>query len=320
MKKSKKLLIFIFAILVTVNTKDAQAKIGLSVEPSLVTIQIKPGKAITKAFTVKNSSDVEKQLVVRLLPFEKADNAGNPALDVKTNSPWLKYFTLSNTNVKFDEPFTVKENSSEQIILSISIPENANVEDFYTTLLFSTYTNALPTDTKGTIISASIGANLLLTITPEVDPKTILKVDNIKITSPNIKIGRRVFVDSLTPITYELKASNIGNHITQSKGTTSITKKDEVLSLQGILPQYIISKNTRQLLNLDGGNTFKFTPNPLSFGWHNIKVNIKSDNTNSNNSVEFFIFPFKISLGLVIGLFLLRTVLQFSRKKVDTDI
>ncbi len=287
MKKSKKLLIFIFAILVTVNTKDAQAKIGLSVEPSLVTIQIKPGKAITKAFTVKNSSDVEKQLVVRLLPFEKADNAGNPALDVKTNSPWLKYFTLSNTNVKFDEPFTVKENSSEQIILSISIPENANVEDFYTTLLFSTYTNALPTDTKGTIISASIGANLLLTITPEVDPKTILKVDNIKITSPNIKIGRRVFVDSLTPITYELKASNIGNHITQSKGTTSITKKDEVLSLQGILPQYIISKNTRQLLNLDGGNTFKFTPNPLSFGWHNIKVNIKSDNTNSNNSVEF---------------------------------
>ncbi len=320
MRKKILLLIFIFAILVTVNTKDAQAKIGLSVEPSLVTIQIKPGKAITKAFTIKNSSGVEKQLVVRLLPFEKADNAGNPALDVKTNSPWLKYFTLSNTNIKFDEPFTVKENSSEQIILSISIPENANVEDFYATLLFSTYTNTLPTDTKGTIISASIGANLLVTITSEVDPKTILKVDNIKITSPNIKIGRRVFVDSLTPITYELKASNIGNHITQSKGTTSIIKKDEVISLQGILPQYIISKNTRQLLNIDGGNTFKFTPNPLSFGWHNIKVNIKSDNTNSNNSVEFFIFPFKISIGLVIGLFLLKTVLQFSRKKVDIDI
>lgn len=320
MRKKILLHIFIFAIFVSVNAKSVHAKIGLSVEPSLVTIQIKPGKAITKAFTVKNSSDIEKQLVVRLLPFEKADNAGNPTLDVKTNSPWLKYFTLSNTNVKFDEPFTVKENSSEQIILSISIPENANVEDFYATLLFSTYTNTLPADTKGTIISASIGANLLVTITSEVDPKTILKVDNIKITSPNLKIGRRVFVDSLTPITYELKASNIGNHITQSKGTATITKKVEVLSVQGILPQYIISKNTRQLLNIDGGNTFKFTPNPLSFGWHNIKVNIKSDNTNSNNSVEFFIFPFKISLGLVIGLFLLRTVLQFSRKKVDTDI
>lgn len=312
--------IFIFAILFSFNTKSVQAKIGLSVEPSLVTIQVKPGKAITKAFTVKNSSDIEKQLVVRLIPFEKADNKGNPVLDPKTNSPWLKYFTLSNTNIKFDEPFTIKENSSEQIILSISIPENANVEDFYTTLLFSTYTNTLPADTKGTIISASIGANLLATITPEVDPKTILKVDSIKITSPNLKIGRRVYIDSLTPLTYELTASNIGNHITQTKGTTTITKKDEILSLQGLLPQYIISKNTRQLLNNDGGNTFNFTPHPLSYGWHKIKVNIKSENTNSSNSTDFFVFPFKISVGLLIGLFLLKTALQFSRKKVDTDI
>lgn len=319
MKNLKLTLIVLIALILT-STKEAHAKIGLSVEPSLVTIQIKPGKAITKAFTVKNSSDIEKQLVVRLLPFEKADNKGNPVLDLKTNSPWLKYFTLSNTNIKFDEPFTIKENSSEQIILSISIPENANVEDFYATLLFSTYTNTLPADAKGTIISASIGANLLVTITSEVDPKTILKVDNIKITSPNIKIGRRVYIDSLTPLTYELTASNIGNHITQTKGTTTITKKDEVLSLQGLLPQYIISKNTRQLLNNDGKNTFKFTPHPLSFGWHNIKVNIKSENTNSSNSIDFFVFPFKVSLGLFVGLFLLKTSLQFTRKKVDTDI
>ncbi len=298
----------------------ALAKTGLSVDPSLVKIQVKPGKAITKAFSVENNSDAEKQIVVRLIPFEKSDANGNPVIDVKNTSPLTKYFTLSNTNIKFDEPFTIKPGTKEQIILSISIPEKANIEDFYATLLFSTYQNTLPADSKGTIISTSIGANILITITSEINPKTILKIDTIKITSPNIKIGRRVFVDSLTPITYQVSATNIGNHITQTKGTSSITKKNEVLSVQGLLPQYVISKSSRQLLNIDGNPTFIFKPSTLSFGWHSIKTNIRSDNTNSTNSTDIFIFPLKLSIGLFISLFLLRTITRFTKKRVDTDI
>ncbi len=308
------------ALLILINPRLAQAKIGLSVDPSLVKIQVKPGKAITKAFTIQNDSDTEKQIVVRLIPFDKSDPKGNPIIDIKNNSSWLKYFTLSNTNIKLNEPFTLKPNTKEQIVLSISIPEKANIEDFYTTLLFSTYENTLPVESKGTIISASIGANILITITSELNPKTILKIDNIKITSPNFKIGRNIFVDSLTPITYQISATNTGNHVTETKGTVNINKAGLILSTQGILPQYIISKNKRQLLDTNGNPTFTYKPNTLSFGWHNIKVNIKSDNTNSSNSVDIFIFPAKTLVGITTVLFLIMTILKTSKKKVDTDI
>lgn len=319
--KLKKIILLIttIALLNFVKAETVHAKIGLSVEPSLVKIQIKPGKAITKAFTIENSSDIEKQIVVRLVPFEKSDNLGNPLIDVKNNSPWLKYFSLSNTNIKFNEPFTVKQNSKEQIVLSLSVPEDASVEDLYATLLFSTYENNLPVDTKGTIVSASIGSNLLVTVTSEANPKTIIKINNISITSPHLKIGRNILADSLTAIVYELSVSNTGNHITETKGATSIHKGDFVMSVEKLLPQYIISKASRKLLSIDGNSSFTYQPSPLAFGWYSIKTNIKSDNTNSNNSVDIFIFPFKISAGIIIALFLLKTVI-FSKKRVDRDI
>ncbi|OGD82881.1 hypothetical protein A2572_03740 [Candidatus Collierbacteria bacterium RIFOXYD1_FULL_40_9] len=303
------------SLLLLTFASTAHAKIGLTVDPSLVKIQIKPGKAITKAFTVENNSDTQKQIVVRLIPFEKADSNGNPIIDIKSNSSWLKYFAISNTNIKFEEPFTIEPNSKEQIILSLSIPETANIEDIYATLLFSTYENTLPSQSKGTIVSASIGANLLVTITSELNPKTILKIDTIKITSPHLKIGRKIFSDSLTTLTYQLFVSNTGNHVTETKGTTSISKNDIVLSVQKLLPQHVISKSNRQLLNSDGTQDFTFKPNTLSFGWHSIKTNIKTESTNSNNSTDIFIFPLKILLGLLLVLFLLKTILKFSKEK-----
>lgn len=322
MKYTSFITVFFFTLLVTLaNTETAQARTGLSVDPAIVKIQIKPGKAITKAFTIQNNSDTKKELVVRLVPFEKADINGNPIIDIKNNSPWKKYITLSNTNIRFDEPFILDENSKEQIVLSISIPENANIEDFYATLLFSTYSNETAANSEGTIISASIGANLLVTTTQQADPKTIVKIDNIQIISPNhLKIGRRIYADSLTPLVFQITANNAGNHITETKGTVTVTKNEEVLSQQGILAQNIISKSTRQLLDKNGNKSFTFKPSMTSFGSHKINVHIKSENTNSSNSIEVFIFPAKLIIGLIIAIVLAKNIFKFSNKPVDTNI
>ncbi len=302
----------------TVFSPTVMAKVGLALDPAIVRIQIKPGKSITKAFTVYNTETENKDLVLRLVPFSKSDEYGNPVINIEEVAEWSKYFSLSNTNIKLNEPFVVKAKSQEQIILSISIPENSDLKDIYLTLLFSTYDNSTTADQEGTQISASIGANMLISITSELNPKTILKVDNINITSGSyFKLGRRYFVDNLTPIRFKASVTNTGNHLTETKGLIRISKKNgEVVSVEETIPQYVISKNTRQLLSKNNQD-FSFNPGLRNMGPYLLSFEIKSDNSNTKNSIEIFFFPFKGFLGLVVLFIVLKIILGFRSKRID---
>ena len=103
----------------------AAADYGLSVSPPLLRIHIKPGKSITQVFKIENLSKTEKTLVARIVPFDKADDKGNPLLDPQKTTDWLTYFSLANANIKLNEPFIVAADSSEQLILSLSVPDTA---------------------------------------------------------------------------------------------------------------------------------------------------------------------------------------------------
>ena len=321
MTKNKLITLFTIAIIFLFShIQTVTASTSLSIDPPIVRIQVKPGKAITKAFTIQNRSDQEKQLIVRLAPFSESDKFGNPIVDLKNTSPLQKYFSLSNTDIKFNEPFTIKPDNSQQIVLSLSIPETADLEDSYFNLLVSTYDNSLPSQSPNTSVSSTIGANLLISVTSELNPKTILKINNIQITSKNyLKLGKYIIVDSLSPLTFQISATNNGQFITETKGTISISKGIETTSIQGILPQYIIKKSTRQLLNLEGNTQFSFTPNPLTIGWYQINTHIKSDNTNSNNSTDIFILPGKLILALILAIVIIRLITK-SRRTIDSDI
>ncbi len=291
------------------------APVGLSIDPPLLKVQIKPGKSITKVFKIENTENVDKNIIARIVPFNKSDNLGNPTIDLKSKSPWLSYFNLSNANIKLDEPFLLKAKSSEQLILSLAIPENANLEDLYVSLLVSTYDNVLSTDQKGTLISATIGSNILVSVTSGLNPPTLLKINKFYPTSGNfIKIGRRYIADNLTSMTFTATAQNDGMFVTETKGTFKISKKAESIQLQGVLPQYVIAKNSRVLINSDG-KPFSFNPTINNFGIHSINIDLKSENSNTSNSLEIIFLPFKALLGFSVTLIILRII--FSKQKSD---
>ncbi len=298
-------------------TSAYASPVGLAIDPPLLRVQIKPGKSITKVFNIQNTEDADKNIVVRIIPFTKSDGQGNPVIDVKNNSSWLRYFGLSNTNMKFNEPFLLKSKTKEQIVLSVSIPDTANLEDIYATLLVTTYDNTLENDLKGTSISASIGANLLISITANLNPNTILKIEKIIPTSGNfLKIGQRYFADNLTPLTFSATAINDGLFLTDTKGTFRVINKksSETLALKRILPQYVIAKSSRQLTNIDG-KPFTFTPALNTLGLHTINFDIKSENTNTSNSIEIFFFPFKAGFAIFISIFILKVIFSITTKK-----
>jgi len=289
---------------------------GLSLNPPLLKVNIRPGKSITQVFTITNLSSDDKFLVARVIPFSETDSRGNPEIDLKKTAPWLSYFSLANSNINLGSPFSIKANASEQLVMSINIPPTAILRDIYATLLVSTYSNLTGLNYQGSLVSATIGSNILITIHPELNPPTLLKINELTpVSGTFFKFGNYYFADSITPISFISSVENSGNFISETKGLFKITgKNDTPVYLEGILPVYVVSNTQRILMNTDGKN-FSFNPNLAKLGFHKATIQIKTDNANAESSIDIFFFPFKMSLGLFLALGLLGLIIRLPKPK-----
>lgn len=302
--------IIVIVLFFAFHTPIHASYLNLSIDPPLLRVQIKPGKSITKAYTIENKSEQDQLLVARIVPFNKSDLIGNPILDLKNNHSWLSYFSLSNTDVELNKPFTVKAGAKQQLVISLSIPETAPLMDIYATMLVSTYSNTLPSEQKGTLVSATIGTNLLVTITTQLHPKTLLKIDNIKPNGDTVfKFGNIYIVDNLSPVTFTANASNIGDFTAEIRGLFKITKNKQPVIMQGILPQYVIAKSARSITPSKDKN-FTFEPQINHLGFYQASFEIQTENVTSQNSINLFLFPFKAFIGLLLSLVLLKLVIK----------
>jgi len=288
---------------------------GLSISPPLLRIHIKPGKSITQVFTIQNLSNTDKTLVANIVPFSEADQYGNPILDPKANASWLEYFSLVNSQIKLNSPFIIPKESSEQLILSLSIPETAPLKDLYATLIVSTYDNSQNQEFMGTSVKATIGSNLLITISSSAFPDTILKIENfIPIKGTYLQLGNLYFVDSITPITFTATVYNEGSFTAETKGVFRVlTNKNKPVFLQGVLPVNVIAKSKRQIVNTNG-LPFEFSPSTGNIGSHQISLEIKTENSNTQTTINVFFFPLKLSLGLLLTIIIIFSIQKFTEK------
>ncbi|HSV94689.1 MAG TPA: hypothetical protein VLH94_01770 [Spirochaetia bacterium] len=325
MTKKYLTIIFLSVLFTLLSSQKVSAEnYGLSIYPPLLRIHIKPGKSITQVFKIENLSSTDKTLITSIIPFSESDNFGNPILDPKTITPWLSYFSLANSQIKFNEPFNIAAGASEQLVLSISIPEDALLTDIYATIIISTYENSLTQSFQGSSIRATLGSNLLITINDQAYPDTILKIENFYPLDNNyLKVGNLYFVDSITPIKFTALVSNEGNFSAETKGVFRVsTSNNKPIYLDGVLPVNVIAKSRRAILSIDGNN-FEYTPSLSNIGPHQITLEIKTDNSNTSTTIEVFFFPLKLSLGLFLTLLIIVSVLvitsKSSRKSIDTQ-
>ena len=299
-------LALLYIAFLSLATKDVYAAdYGLSVTPPLLRVHIKPGKSITQVFTLNNLGQGDQTLVARIVPFTEADHQGNPVLNPKSTAPWLSYFSLANSTVKFNEPFTITSGATEQLILSLTVPDNAPLEDIYATLMISTYANSVDQGFQGTQLAATIGSNMLITISSVAFPDTILKIENFTPQANSlIKIGDLYFADSITPLTFTADVRNDGDFTAETKGVFRITRGSTPVYLEGILPVNVIGKSSRQLVNTDG-QPFSFTPSLSQIGPHQITLEIKTDNSNTAASFTIVFLPLKLLLGLLVAVLII---------------
>lgn len=319
------IILFFFLLQFIIFTKPTfAAPYGFAIDPPVVRIQIKPGKAITQVFTVSNLNPDDKIFIARIVPFTESDSLGNPKINLRSQAGWQNFFTLANSDIKLDQPFTVRGGSTEQLILSISIPDTASLQDIYATLLISSYSNTINVGYQGSVVSATIGSNILVTICSDLNPSTILKIENFVPTSEILfKIGNTYFADNISPIMFSGQVKNDGSFTAETKGVFKIsTKNDSPVYLDGILPVYAISKNNRNLINTQG-NTFTYLPSISQIGYYKASLEIKTDNSNTSSSLDIIFLPIKATIGLLFSLFILSTVIRVTRKpknQIDTSI
>ncbi len=273
----------------------------LSISPPLLTATVKPGKSFTKAFNIKNNSSSPVTLTARIIPFSPSDQMGHPQLLPQQNPHWLSYFQPINTDIKLNQPFTLKPQQKEQIVLAIKIPSTAAFQDLYATLLLQ---SSSPDLLQGSSLSGSIGSNLLISIANQPFPTTQVSIQTLEPTTPplfKIPIKNLYIYDSTTPLQIKATASNLGRHKTVVSGRLQLLKQDTPRQVIPLLPVNLLAQSSRTLLASSSGQPhLTIKPQLTRIGNHRLHLLLQSHQQNLTTYITLFFLPFKAILAIVL--------------------
>ena len=288
-------------------------QVSLSISPPLLELFIKPGKAIMVAYKLDNLGD-PTFLNLKILPFEAKDNLGNIRIKPEFEGPVR--FSLDNADLTLDQPFFLKTNYSQQILLRIRIPENITDGDYYYSLLAET---TPPTASEGigsARAKATIGSNILVTISNsgniDIKPKIALFS-----TRGGLTLGQNIKVfDSSDKIPVVLTIANKGKNMMKPEGQISLKGNFGETIKYDIISKNILAESERLLeatpsatINCDQGREQKclFSTTLILSGFFIGKYNLSTEIRFGENSPTifastiFYAFPFKIAGGILLA-------------------
>ncbi len=293
-------------------------QVSLSISPPLLEVFIKPGKSIMVAYNLQNFGD-PTILTVKVLPFEPKDNLGNIRIKEEFEGPIR--FSLDNADLQLDQPFFLKTGDRQQILLRLRVPEGAPEGDYYYTLLVQTQP---PPTTEGTAASrakATIGANILITVTGSgmVQVKGKMALFDV-LPRWQVKIGNWKFklFDSNDKIPVVAIVENGGKNLIKPEGEIILKGNFGEKAKYQIVPQNILAESQRLLTatpsaELDcQGRKEKACVVPTTLvlsgfflGHYTLSTTVNFGETSPNifASTSFVAIPFKFLLGLIIALF-----------------
>ncbi|MCS6956299.1 MAG: hypothetical protein NZM02_00425 [Patescibacteria group bacterium] len=324
MKKIITIIIFITVIIFITPFVKAQ-QVSLSISPPLLETIIKPGKSIMVAYDLKNFGD-PVYLLVKVVSFEPKDNLGNVRLKNELEGP-IK-FSLDNANVQFERPFFLKTEEKQQILLRIKVPENISQGDYYYTLIAETIPSGNLNNNSISYAKASIGSNILITVTDsgiiDIKPKIVIfdVLSKVKIFNQKINI-----FDSFDKIPVILILENKGKNFIKPEGEIVLKNIFGHQLKYKIIPKNILSQSQRLIeasssASINESDKFKNSSFVLS-GFFIGKNNLSAEIFFGENSpkvfakASFFAFPFKLISILIILLIVASEIIKKIKKNEE---
>jgi len=310
--------LLLFLLLFTISKKVFSQQVSLSISPPLIETIIKPGKSIMIAYTIKNFGD-PTYLKTKVVSFEPKDNQGNVRLKNDLQGPIR--FELDNADLQLERPFFLRTGASQQILLRIRAPEGAPLGDYYYTLLAETIPSGNLDEKTITQAKATIGSNILITVTNsgiiEVKPKVVIfdVLNKFKIFNKKINL-----FDSFDKIPVLLILENKGKNLIKPEGEIILKDSFGNQIKYQIIPKNILAESQRVIEATESSKLTEPTQNPITLvlsgfflgPYHlSTKINFGENSPTIFANTQFFSFPFKLT---VIIIFLIIIIIYLTKK------
>ncbi len=269
---------------------------------------------------------------LKVLPFEAKDNLGNIRIKPEFEGPVR--FSLDNSDLQLEQPFFLKTNGSQQILLRIRIPENITDGDFYYSLLAET---APPTASEGigsARAKATIGSNILVTISNsgniDIKPRVVL-FDILSKLKFNL-LGKVIKIfDSSDKIPLVFIVENKGKNIIKPEGQITLKGNFGETAKYDIISKNILAESQRLLeatpsaqIDCDDQRREQACLFPTSLilsgffiGKYNLSTQISFGENSPTifGSTTFYAFPFKITAGILIAILIIILVIKKNKEE-----
>lgn len=304
---------FLFSVNAPVHAQTRH-ELDLTVQPSVVELSIQPDKRVTQAFEFGNAGTQDLEVTLSLRDFTSDNRTGTPVL-LETNS--FPYAELQNADIRLGEPFILKADSSQQIVLALDIPPEAETRDWYFVLLAETRAvNDSNLIGSGAAATGTIASNVLIRVTPT----EFLPVHwNLELR------GIPKILDSLQSVTFQALVTNESASLAAPDLSIVVLDwRGNIVYEETGLPDRILARSTREIFagkqRVDDPRSYEtipFTFDPLfAIGPYKVHATIRN-NEGGPVIVErgFLALPISLVLVLTLGIGLIFGLRAYKRSR-----
>jgi len=265
---------------------------NITISPAQIEYLVKPNATIIQAYEINNNSSQDIYLNSEVLPFLPQGNSGSVVYQNIPVNPNIN-FSLNNSDLILGQPFLLKANSKQQLVLKIKTSNNTSLTDSYYTFFVSQVQKQ--NNANFPQASGKIGSHILLSVTNTENISTKGSINLFKIT-PKIK---DVFFSRLQ---FSGEVKNDSNYFLKTSGQITLTKNDQVLKEIKLQPLNVLANYYRQIdcQNLDNC-TLK---GPFWPGKYTVTLSFDQNLKIPSQSISFFVLPLSpiIFILLLVGI------------------
>lgn len=219
----KYLKIFIIAaalILILVPGVSAQS-FSMSLHPEKHAVISKPGQIIILPYSLSNVGDpqVLSLKIYKLVPSSNSENYELTAYEETQSSP---QFAVINAAMELNKPFLMNGKSTVLFDVEITVPENAQLKDYYFTFVAESEGLKGAEGTTSIQLEGGVGSHILLTVTDSGHIENSAQITRFDIPSSRsitLKGQKYYFVNSTQAVPFSLTIKNLGQNFINTTGT-----------------------------------------------------------------------------------------------------
>ncbi|MBU2577443.1 DUF916 domain-containing protein [Patescibacteria group bacterium] len=275
------------------NIVSAQ-QIGVTVSPLTFELTANPGDTLTNTLKIYNPTESIISIKMEVEDFRPIGEVGQVIVEPEEEMIYSLKRWVKTTPAEF----TLEPREQKFVDFAIEVPENAEPGGKYGSVLAST-TGVIGEKVTGAAIAQKVGALVLLTVAGEV--KEELKVKEFSAPS-FLEYG---------PVPFVIRFENTGTVHARPRGYVSITNIWGKKATDVEFPQLNVIPGAIRKIETKWDNKWlfgKYTATLVgSYGTANLPFNPAV--------LTFWVFPWKIALGILLALALILTFFVKTRKR-----